>query len=810
MHRAVGRTAGLKSFCIILLLFFSVPERAQSETRVKFPSEQPDNGNFNRPSPGEVLDISPPGFCWWRAGERGKVSYRLRIAGQDAKAVYTSPMLNDPVHVPTKTLAPGRYTWSVEALGSGGEVLDTRSPSAFSIAENPIPMPWVAPKELLARVPRERPRLLFPKDQLQEIRATLNTTRKNAFETLRAAADEALTFPLMKRPDFDKFDRKTQYSERRVSYRASYQEFSDVFHKGMTPMALMYALTGETKYGVAAKAHLLNLLHWDPDGIASLESSFDEIGLRIDRTAAQAYDWLYDLFSEQERDAVKQMLITHGNNMLHRLQERDFLNCSAYSHDGRLPGYLIEFSIALAEEPVAEEWMDYAMKALLTVFPHWAGKDGGWAEGINYALSYNDRFITPLQSLHASTGYDLWQKPFFRKFRYFLVYNVAPGGEILPFGDGEHKGIDERGDELFSVLQFHASLYGDATVRRWMNLLDRSGFEPDRLGVMHRLILPDTLSAGSPINLPQDRAFRGIGWAALHTNLLEPENDLMVMFKSSPFGAVSHSHADQNSFAIMKGGKALAIPGGERYPQHGSPFHEEYAQQSLAHNVLLINGKGQINRDGKAKGGLCAFKTMPHIGYVAGEAHAAYGKPVTRHLRHIVLLRPSLVLIVDEVEASEYVQVEWLMHAKEKLDLNEADQAFTSSRKDAFMKVHFFSSGGLEFRQDNAWPVDPRKDYPMVMAEPPAKQWHFSAKCREKSKAIRIAAVMAVGEDGDQPEIEVKRNGTGKADIIAHFKGIGRARVTVNLSADGPMLDIRYEPLDGEAEFLSVLRKMVD
>ena len=60
--------------------------------------------------------------------------------------------------------------------------------------------------------------------------------------------------------------------------------------------------------------------------------------------------------------------------------------------------------------------------------------------------------------------------------------------------------------------------------------------------------------------MPSAALFRGIGWAGLHSALDNPQRDTFFLFKSSPFGSVSHSHADQNSFAIMKGGRALAIP----------------------------------------------------------------------------------------------------------------------------------------------------------------------------------------------------------------------------------------------------------
>ncbi len=661
---------------ITVLFLFNVTMSAPLE----FPSKQPKNGNFNRPLPEEVLDISPPGFCWWRCAPRDDVNYRLHIESESGVSVYQSELLRDPVDVPNMVLPAGKYSWSVDALDTGGLVIATRPAQHFSISENALELPWIEPEVLLKRVPEKHPRLLFPSAKLKEIRATLNGSRRQPFEDLKRVADQALTFELMTKPDFDKYDRETEYEMRRTAYRASYHEFTTVYNRGMVTLALMYQLSGEEKYGLAAKRHLLNLLDWELDGIASLESSFDEIGLRIARTAAQGYDWLYDLFTDKERQAVRQLLLAHGDQMLARLEERDFLFKSAYSHDGRLPGYLVEFSIALAEEERAKVWMDYAMRALLTVFPHWGGKDGGWAEGINYVLSYNERFLTPLQSLYEATGYDLWQKSYFRNMRHFLVYCISPLGEVSPFGDSEHNSIKDRAQNIYAILLFHALRYRDPATRWWIEQLADDGGNSDRLGEMHRIILDDDLKPEKPKALPPDRAFYGVGWAALHSDILTPENDLMLLFKSSPYGPVSHSHADQNSFAIMKGGKALAVPSGARYPQHQSPFHFQYTNLTVAHNALLIDGEGQIDRSSEANGRLVDFKSTPHLGYVAGDAQKCYGDRLDFYHRHMVLIRPSVILMIDDLSGPQPFSVDWLLHSREEMILDSDNQIIQSSR----------------------------------------------------------------------------------------------------------------------------------
>ena len=774
--------------------------------QVTFPPEQPVNGNFNRPLQDAVLDVSPPGFCWWRAAPRGEIYYRLRIEETTDGPVYQSGLLSDPVHVPDRVLPPGNYRWFVDAVDEKGRVVTTRPEQNFSIGTDFYELPWVEPEELLSRVPADYPRLLFPAARLPEIRASLKGSRSKAYEDLKKVADLALELELMPKPDFDRFDIEKEYPARRTAYRASYHEFTRIYNRGMVPLALMYQLSGKKEYGQAAKRHLMNVLDWELDGVASLDEGFDEVGLRIARTAAQGYDWLYDILTIEEREAVRQMLLARGDQMLARLERRDFLNKSAYSHDGRLPGYLLEFSIVLAGEKRAEAWMDYAMRALLTVFPHWGGRDGGWAEGINYVLSYNERFITPLQSLYEATGYNLWNKSYFRNMRHFLVYCVSPLGEITPFGDSEHNPIRGRAGDIYSILLYHSLKYRDPVTRWWIEHLDSDRENTARFGAMHRIIPEDDLTAEKPASLQQDRAFYGVGWAALHSDFLHPEEDLMLLFKSSPYGPVSHSHADQNSFAIMKGGKALANPSGARYPQHHAPFHVRYTNLTVAHNALLVNGEGQIDRDASASGKLAAFKSTPHLAYVAGDAQKCYGERLESYERHVVMIRPSVLLVIDDLSGREPVSVDWLLHGREKILLDPDRQSITSTRLGEAMRTWLFTPGGFDFSLTNEWPIDPKQDYPMVTADPPAKEWHFSARVRKESNRHRVAAIMLVRENGKYPPCDIKWE-NGRVTISSDAgedNWSGTIQLDPDASPGGFLLDLEYHPASGEPEKIHI------
>ena len=61
------------------------------------------------------------------------------------------------------------------------------------------------------------------------------------------------------------------------------------------------------------------------------------------------------------------------------------------------------------------------------------------------------------------------------------------------------------------------------------------------------------------------RQFPTVGWAALRTNIKAERDgtgDVALVFRSSPLGSISHSHANNNDFILHVGGRVMAMPSG--------------------------------------------------------------------------------------------------------------------------------------------------------------------------------------------------------------------------------------------------------
>lgn len=758
---------------------------------MKFPSVRPQASNYIHPRDGETTTLTPPGFSWWRAAGREACTYRL-IIDANGRTVYKSPPTPDPVHLPSVVFPPGKYTWHVEAL-AGDSVQATSEIRRFTIVAGSAEQPWVDPQKLLDRIPHTHPRVLFLKDQLDEIRSTLDSTRAEAFGVLKKMADDSMSLKPYPEPDYDRIVDK---SERRLAYQQTFQETRRVHDRGTRALALMYLLTGDKKYGDHAKTLIVDAAQWDPEGISSIMAPYgDEVGLGLLRIGAEVYDWLYDIYADEERELVARMVAARADQMVRQLEQSDYTFKPEGSHNGRLPGFLLEHAIALAEDPKAADWAGYALKIIATNFPHWAGQDGGWAEGVPYGMSYNTRDATPFHAWTLATGHNIWLKPFYQGLPWFFYYAVSPIGEIMPFGDTEHQPV--RPSESKTLMQYHALRLQDPHLRRWADQVAPRDNDAARVDPFPGIVYADDLITSEEADLPNDRVFRGIGWAALHSDVSRPTEDFMVAFRSSPYGGVSHGHASQNDIAIMKGGKALICAGGERFPHHGTPFHTEYARQSISHNCILVNGEGAVNRDGNRGGEIIDFLTQDRFGYVAGEAQNAYDE-LTRCRRHLLMIRPSVLILVDDLVASSPSQFQWLLHAFNRFEIDSSECSIVSERAGAKLLGHLFSSTSLSLRQTDEWPVAPDKGYPTLTKPLPKKRWHLTAET-DSTDQCRIAALFAAAGPEESP---AELNAVQEESML-HFRwaaGSDSFEGSVDLSTNSSDL-IRID-LNGETPFV--------
>lgn len=719
---------------------------------MKFSTERTNDAMlFPRPADGEEVQISPPGLTWLPA--EGASDYRVEIRNSNGVLVYEKPTGSVPVHLPDKVLEPGNYTWDVVALDEHGNK-DTarRGKRSFTIPEDVPELPWIEPETLLSRVPTEHSRLIYLPQNLPEVRETLQTTRSQSWKKCLQAAERALDMPA---PIYPEYHLTEDRRKSRLEYKNYFADFRRYIDRALMNLALAFLITEEEKYAEAGKRILLEVASWptDDDDVTSVRARWgDEPGLSLARCGHRAYDWLYQALSDEERASVLTMCEERAWQTYRRLTHgRDYLTYPGSSHNGRLIAYLSEMAIAMAgESEGAKTWLDYSLKGLTTFYPHWGGYEGGWAEGIGYGLAYNRIYMPAFEAVFKACEFNLWKRPFFRKVRYFFFYCTALKGEIKPYGDGaERGGPGTSGSGFASLLDFHAHRYNDPYIGWWVNQVEGWNGSSGEMS----LVFEDKIEAKSPAELPASKAFHGVGWAGLHSNLTKPDKDTFLVFKSSPYGSVSHSHADQNSFCIMKGGRALAIASGYYGPSYGMPHHAKWTRSTKANNCVLVNGEGQVIRSAEANGRISAFEDRNGLSYVSGDAAAAYMGKMRCFDRHILFLRPGLFLLLDDLEAPGPSLFQWLLHAFEKMEIDHAAGKIISTRKGETLEVYLCSPAGLTISQTDQFDTPYNEGIPEEFHKDMPNQWHVTAETLNKSEAVRIGAVMAVS--GHQENLEL-------------------------------------------------------
>jgi len=137
-------------------------------------------------------------------------------------------------------------------------------------------------------------------------------------------------------------------------------------------------------------------------------------------------------------------------------------------------------------------------------------------------------------------------------------------------------------------------------------------------------------------------------------------------------GGVSHSHSDQNGIVVGAYGSPLLVNTGLR-PWYGSPYCKEWYWTTKAHNALEIDGEGQP-KSVKAKAEFAAFVPGERFDYLAGDATAACGQHVLRYRRHLVFLKPDIIVVLDEVKASRPVSLKFWLHGRAPFTIRPRDR----------------------------------------------------------------------------------------------------------------------------------------
>ena len=699
----------------VFILLVLGPFFLGAQLKFQEPSPGDDEWGF-RPASGEVCRMTPPPFVW--KDQSGAVSYELQYARSgDFKNARTVSGLRWNVYCPPHGMKPGSWFWRVRFAGRGGGKSNWSSVRRFEISSDAVSNPKPEQKELLSRIPAEHPRIFIRPGQLPEFRKLAEGRLKQEADRMIAVCEKHLKNPLD--------------TSEPPKYPANVKSFSREWQKiwwgnrmrilktlgGAAELGYAWRITGDRRYGDAAKRILLECAKWDPRGSTSMCYN-DEAGMPYLSRFSRTYSFVHDLLSEPEREFCRKVIRIRGEEAYRMLYPRHFYR-PYNSHKNRLWHFLGEAGVVFYNEiPEAADWIDGAMNVYFCVYPVWGDDDGGWHEGIWYWREYLDRFFWWADILQNTFRIDISSKPFFRRTGDYALYQMPPFTQGGGFGDLAH--LERRQHAL--TMKSLASLSGNPYYQWYADRIGPAEKEVCYIEFL-RASRPSVPSR-APTDLPLSRLFRGNGLAILNTSLADAKENTQIQFKSSPSnGTTSHGYDANNSFLLSMGGERLLIRSGQR-DNWASEFHRNWMWETKSENNITVNGIGQKKMSRSARGAITGFSTGREADYVSGEAAESYEGRLRSFRRQILFLKPSVILIVDTLEAKTPSIFNWHLHALNRMEIKDQHDIRVHNG-DFHCRVEFLHPAGLRLRQTDRFDPPPMPYLKLVQhhltADTPAK-----------------------------------------------------------------------------------------
>lgn len=689
-----------------------------------------------RPENGAVVLQTPPDFSWPYQG-RGYYQFRLQPPqGEPVERLVSTNYLLWPQELP-----PGAYAWQVRFWPANGSAGAWSEPRKFNVPADawPFVMPDVeALYERAAKMPH--PRTLPKGAEFERLKNELLTgSRRNRFAAFIKAVAPKLGGPMAE----DVKESVTDYSDvldRRKAEGRIVAATSEELET-MIGMAFVAAITDQEEFAQDARRRLLNLASWSVHG-GTGNGSFALESQTISRLMTLAYDWMYGRLTPAERIKVLDHIAARQAG-LHEwyIADKPRLQIQPYDSHGYLHiGNMAAVAAVLAGEVLASKtWLMDALPLYLSLTNPWGGDDGGYGNGMNYAL-YDVQFsFLHWDMLRESLGIDVARKAWVRNFGLLMTYMQPPGAPAFVFGDGAGNGDDP----LVSTVGRGYALRSNTGIGNWYSAQQNRSFPvPALYELIAPVPQPGVRAIGpSPDSLPNAAVFPSIGWAAMHSDLRNRTRN-SVYFRSSPYGSYNHSHADQNSFVIQSKGRDLAIDSGYFY-LYNAPHWTNWTKQTRAHNAITFNGgQGQKFDDRAARGKLTAFEHTAAFDYVVGDATEAYAGNLKKAKRTLAFFRPDTVVVYDSLEHYEPVKFEWNIHSKNNMVQYDGGKVgFAEGPASLCVEMH--DAGRLEFIKFNEFssPVEPPFDYLPL-------QWHGRFVVRQPEARTEFLAVLRISCSG--------------------------------------------------------------
>ena len=475
-------------------------------------------------------------------------------------------------------------------------------------------------------------------------------------------------------------------------------------------MSLGYLLTDDDTYRDLAVSMIEKMTAWEtwfhryePDRGVMLQSM------------AMAYDLMYDALGPDRAQRLRERIVSECDDMLGYLQGQGQQHKHSHNTGGARTFSAFGIAVMSIQEACehAEEWLALARDGVACWIEAGLDEDGGtryMTEG-SYnvtATGHVTAFVIAYRNVFGRDPCDLSR---LRNHVLFSLSMLEPQRD----GMGQFGVFGRAGTYAPETMLALMALFDDGLARWFYDQYYGPEADLDRFCPAGAVIcsescyvLPLLYWKEVPAEAPDTSSrlkhaalFRGSGKAVMRTGFEDPDDlQLMVQCQSPQHG---HSQAEVGNFILNAlGERFIDDPG----CASGSPELRSGAWGSYvwgcspgAHNLVLIDG---------VAGGTHSFGTIPDFlhsdmaDYLLAEMKPAYDarSAVRRAQRHVVFVRPSYFVIIDDVRKDDQPHdYELLLHAPTHRPLNRTagENQFLWRRDRADLLVAFAHPRSVSF-----------------------------------------------------------------------------------------------------------------
>ena len=765
----------------VLLLTFAFIARLQAQMPASLYEEW---RKTSYPADDAVVSTNPSPLLWKsdKYWEKRKVTYNVYLSRNAAfPKAETQSSMNQRYcfYNPHRKLESGKWYWKYETVENGN--VSSSEVYSFIVPESADGLVTPTAEEFRNNISKSHPRVMNYGRSMADIHrdAPQHRLYKSIINTAKEAAAKQIYRGAVTDPNPATARRLNQKAGKEV---ALYHELLEG-----------YTLSADNDMKDALLKRTDVLLSWPTN---------DLLGSKVLTALALGYDMLYD---ELTAETKQQILTTIDKQFKEGLARwpgfTEARQVENHFWQMELAGNFTAALATLGELESATEMLDYTYGLFIARFPNLATQDGGWNEGEGYYSVNQTAVVDMALLLKKLGGIDIFKMGWYRNLPDYFTYFSPVASPVSGFGDMHDRvetgGLKGRSEMLtigceennpYALYRFFQSVrpvesfFGAiADEKYWRKPLAKT--EPWYQIVNNISVAPKRAKA--PANQPTDKVFYGVGAAAMHSCLADPAKDVTVFFRSSPFGSKGHAHADQNSFNISRHGERLFYPTG-----YYTSFADLHSLTSYKHtracNSMLINGYGQaFGHEGY--GWIKRHIEGENMSYVCGEAGEAYKKttdkqfadfmkekgikqdahfgmgdtPMKKFERHLVFVRPDVVVIYDVLEADEASEWSLLLHTMRPSTVDKNKLTVETSR--SYAEAQVFGSTAVKGSVTNKF-FSPANDFKKKYQNGTPDQYHATFCNTEKVKQMRYLTIINMCDKGEKVTA-LKSSGKGKWKI---------------------------------------------